>query len=149
MSDSTQKVAMHAISTDARVIRGVAAIAPKILKQSIVTRVHGLALFRNNFMYKSTEKIMRVIIEAGIPQYYRNFALDVYFYERIAENSPQVFGIEDLHFGFVVWLCACGVSIAVFIIEIFCEILKKIIKKSIDIYLMKIILKFSVKIRGV
>lgn len=76
-------------------------------------------MHRNSILYPIFEDVMRKLIPSGIPQYlpdFHSFLLHGKFVN-LDENEPKVLSYDDLSFGFVLWLFACGVSIIGFFIE--------------------------------
>lgn len=75
---------------------------------------------KNHFLFDVTKNVVNELIPSGIPQYLYIFhkwirfsRTSVYKYFK----SPKIFNIEDLSFGFVLWLIACGISFIVFVLE--------------------------------
>jgi hypothetical protein len=69
--------------------------------------------------------VVRDTIPAGIPQYFQKQYLEGL--SKINKGNltkiesgkrPKVFAVDDLSFGFVIWLIACSISISVFISEL-------------------------------
>jgi hypothetical protein len=65
--------------------------------------------------------VIKWSIPAGIPQYWAEYH-DWYKYIRNhtyyeEESGPKVFALENLSFGFNVWLVACGLSLIGFLLE--------------------------------
>lgn len=95
-------------------IRGI------ILKQRFFVTNVGLSLTSNHFMYPLANDVMRNLISGGIAQYLEKYHTDLvypYYYEEEAKE-PIVLNIEDLSFGFVIWLVTSGISFVIFIYEI-------------------------------
>jgi hypothetical protein len=93
---------------------------PNIMKQTLNTEFFGLSLYKNNFISHSTISTMKRLIEAGIPQRSYNF-----FYKFLIDphlppedKSPHAFTLDDLGFGFIIWLYACAICCSVFILEL-------------------------------
>lgn len=62
---------------------------------------------------------MRSLTQGGIPQYFLKYIQKVVLKELPAdEQQPKKFSIEDLKFGFMIFLGCCGVSLVVFMIEL-------------------------------
>jgi hypothetical protein len=92
---------------------------PDTLKEVINLGGYSLCVQKNNFFSSLSHKVMNQLISGGIPQhlidYFTKFDMRPLL-QPIKE--PKIFGIEDLMFGFIIWLVACGISITVFIIEL-------------------------------
>lgn len=81
----------------------------------------GVGVPRNHFLFHSLERTMQLIIPAGIPQYLWTFHYDTFFkihkYKKIRKKVPKVLSVDDLSFGFVVWLFVCGIAVTCFLSE--------------------------------
>lgn len=90
------------------------------MKSKIRTDKFGIATMRNNFIYKATEETMSALVENGIPQYFLKFIQKVILKEKPADpNEPKNFSVEDLEFGFVIFLLSCAASSVIFLLEVF------------------------------
>lgn len=88
---------------------------------------YGLGAMRNNFIFDLMEDTMSKVVQGGIIQYFEKFISEFVLRAEMDEGKTlKSFGIEDLKFGFVIHLIACGVSSFVFIFEIFAFYLKNI-----------------------
>ncbi|CAG9810552.1 unnamed protein product [Chironomus riparius] len=67
-----------------------------------------LALFthRNSFIYELLNEVLDKTISTGIPQYIMKFHDSAIYkkYEPIVDNRPKVLTLDDLSFGFILWL---------------------------------------------
>lgn len=79
-----------------------------------------LGMVRNSFLYPIFDQIMRNLIPSGIPQYLPKLHSRLLFgyFKEIESKIPKVLVLDDLEFGFIMWLIACGISIAAFLSEI-------------------------------
>jgi len=61
-----------------------------------------------------------MLIPSGIPQYLPEFHENLYFkkYHDSSLNMPRILRVNDLAFGFILWLIACGISTAGFVAEL-------------------------------
>jgi hypothetical protein len=77
-------------------------------------------MLRNHFLFAATEEVMQKFIPMGIIQH--SYELHNWICLRpIIEpevNDPKVLTLDDLEFGFILWLTACGLSIFGFLCEI-------------------------------
>jgi hypothetical protein len=83
---------------------------------------------------------MQRLIPMGIAQYMLEFHTWMHFRTDINKpsNEPNVLTIDDLDFGFQIWLGTCGISVIAFIVEIFIFGVKKIIEKFIEFIVIKV-----------
>ena len=91
------------------------------VKNFHMNTLSGFLTFRRFlFLEPLLGEVMERIVTAGIPQYFDKFYTDSFLrkYEEINENSPKVLTLDDLFFGFSLWLSACGISIVGFLLEI-------------------------------
>lgn len=79
----------------------------------------GLGMRRNSILYPIFENVMRKLIPSGIPK----FLPESYLFlvngnnENKADSQPKVLSVNNLAFGFILWLVACGISILGFVGE--------------------------------
>ena len=80
----------------------------------------GLGMLRNSILYPIFDKVMKMLIPSGIPQYLPEFHENLYFkkYHDSSLNMPRILTVYDLAFGFILWLTACGVSTIGFVAEL-------------------------------
>lgn len=95
-------------------------LEPYYLKQRLRVLVKGLSIYKNNFISHTSYKTMERLIETGIPQNSYKFFFKHLFDLNLPppDKNPKVFAIDDLSFGFVVWLYACAISGCAFIAEV-------------------------------
>lgn len=126
MTIPESKVALMIMEKDHRALTTVFKNVAKLIKQQVKDNTIGMGVSRNHFIYPLLEKTMTRAIEGGIPQYFLEFMLK--FYMKVIEDDPKepkVFGINDLHFGFVVWICSFAISLTAFSIELLWTFVKK------------------------
>lgn len=133
MSDPSRKVAIPTMNHDYKIIRAAIKNPPKVLNDGNSMHVYSICVWnRKPFFGRSNIKISNALIEGGIIQYLFNYLLD--FEVKALEEppkEPKVFEVEDLKFGFMVWLAACGVSVIAFLIEVSYVFAKSNVKKFI------------------
>lgn len=91
------------------------------LQEEFLTIQIGLALPNNHFMYELLEESIRLLMPSGVLRHDRDFYKSSVCYKTINEifiKRPKILSINDLEFGFVIWLVACGFSITAFVIEV-------------------------------
>jgi hypothetical protein len=93
---------------------------PNVMKETFTTDFLGLSLYKNNFISYTTIKTLKRLIEAGIPQRSYKFLLVDLLDPQIPpeDKSPKVFSLDDLSFGFIIWLYTCAVAGCVFVAEL-------------------------------
>lgn len=89
-----------------------------MMKDRLYSTTGGVSLIANNFFLRLLEKGMRNLIPSGIPQHSMEYH-SAYWIRRLGnfKKNPQVLKIEDLSFGFLIWIGSCGISVAVFMLE--------------------------------
>lgn len=99
-------------------------------------------------MFQHLNKLLERILPAGIPKYLLDYHMWMLFkkYEGFIDNSPKVLTINDLCFGFVLWLGACGLSIVAFMLEIVRFKLRKIFRILIGLTMFLRILIVRLKV---
>ena len=87
------------------------------------------------------------VIPAGIPQYLLDYYKSLLFkkYERIEDKSPNVLAVHDLGYGFVLWLCACGISAVGFLLELVTFRMKMSINNFVGIFGILAVLQWRLR----
>jgi hypothetical protein len=92
---------------------------PDTLKEVIGFGGYSLCVQKNNFFSALSHKVMNQLISGGIPQYLIDYFIKFDMRPLLQPiKEPKKFEFDDLMFGFIIWLVACGISITVFIIEL-------------------------------
>lgn len=84
--------------------------------------------------------VMPRFVSSGIPQYLYEFHADLFHigYLEFNEKLPKILTLDDLAFGFNLWLLACCLSTIGFICEVFKKKFTKALKDFIGLfYLLK------------
>jgi hypothetical protein len=152
ISDPSLKAALPTSKADLKIIESrFGEIGIKVLKQEINFLPSGVCVHRNSFFVRFSGKISNALITGGIIQYW--FYYLIYFEahpQYIPPPEPKVFAIEDLDFGFFIWLIACGICVTAFLIEVlYCSIkvhIVKIFKQLLGLYFIVKFLSNKVKI---
>lgn len=109
-------------------------------KQKFVTSFHYIGTINTNFMTQLTLDVFTRVIETGIFQFFEKSFQDSFPPYKNEIKEPKVFSIDDLKFGFIIWIFACGLSTLIFIIEILLVWIKKLRNFIIAFYALKILL---------
>lgn len=120
IKDDTRKLAFFMPDIVERQLYEAFNIKGIILNQRYFVTNVGLATSNNHFIFHLADDVMQNLISAGIAQYLEKFYTDLDYPRYQEENGkePVVLSIDDLNFGFVIWLVASGVSVMAFICEI-------------------------------
>jgi hypothetical protein len=88
-------------------------------------------LFRNNFLIPTLNHIMNRLIPSGIPKHLADYGMWFIYrqFDVEDEDTRRVLSLDDLEFGFVLWLAACSVSLLVFFGEVLLQKSKKYLIK--------------------
>ena len=125
-----------------RIMKSLIKETPEIMpKETILIRHFGTSTYKNNYMFYLTDKITQYLVEAGIPQQLRQYVIDYHFPIKEQSSDPLVFKVEDLDFGFVVWLGACAISTCVFLVEFLSVKIKLLVQNVCGLRALIIILK--------
>jgi len=114
----------------------------------------GLGMTRNSFLWPIFDDVMKKLIPSGILQHllelYGHFMYEKYDWS--PEQLPRILTLDDLAFGFILWLTACGISIAGFVAEFFgflfhdgCKALVSWIKDFIGLIFLLFLIKNRLK----
>jgi hypothetical protein len=106
---------------------------PIYLKQRFPSDFSGLSIFKYNFISHISYSTMEKLIESGIPQYFHNFVFEHILDLGTSDGNlkAKAFTLNDLSFGFTIWLYACAISGGVFVAEILVFYTKLIVKKIV------------------
>jgi hypothetical protein len=88
------------------------------MREVLITFQNGYAFNRNNFMFQLADEVVRDLIPTGIID--QSYAYHKWF--QTMQEDPEtresaLLTMDDISFGFVIWLIACSVSLTVFISE--------------------------------
>lgn len=127
--DPTANVAITLDEDSYKVFESIFEKMPRKINTELFTNLKGIAVYQNNHAYWMVEKVMRFLVPSGIPQHIRNTIFDVSF--KYSANpikvpsgfinvvtSPKVFSLEDLKFGFIIWLGSITVALTAFVLEL-------------------------------
>lgn len=111
----------------------------KILKEILFTRQSGFAFSRNNFLYSLMEEVLQRTIPMGIIRFIVEYTN--WFHVRNSvindESGPSILAFDDLSFGFIIWIVACGVCTCVFLLEIISWLTRKKQKQKVKVRKIK------------
>lgn len=105
---------------------------------------------RNSFYYGILNQVLDKIIPTGIPQYlieYHSFLI-YKKHEPIDDSEPRVLTVDDLCFGFVLWLGSCAVAIVGFFFELFKFSVFKIFERTIGLFVFSSVCKRELNVLG-
>lgn len=108
---------------------------PRVIKERLISPPEGICVNRNNFAAALNQKVMNRLITGGVPQFLYKFTVE--FELRSVPDpprGPKVFTVEDLKFGFMIWLATISVSVAAFFLELIYYYLVKIIRETFGIF---------------
>lgn len=117
--EPSMRAAIIALENEIRFFKAGFKEVPATLEEILNPIEYSVCVNSNNFFSAMNQKVMNALISAGIPQYFINFYTK--FDLRpilIPKKDPKVFNVDDLMFGFIIWLVACGISITVFVMEV-------------------------------
>ena len=101
----------------------------KQLDDVLYTSHEAFTFFHTSFYFRMFKKTIDRLIDTGVMKFLaENYYTRKYKFERI-ESGPSVLRIEDLAFGFNVWLGFCCISVPVFAIEVLISKLNQKVRK--------------------
>jgi hypothetical protein len=98
------------------------------------------ALYPHADIYEIFDETFQLLISSGIALYHSEKIRSNFKFKDEAKE-PKVLSCDDLSFGFIVWLVACGISIIAFAMEISFELMLKTLKKFVGFYLIPVWLR--------
>jgi hypothetical protein len=107
------------------------------------SKLSAFGLGWNNMLLNRLNALIRRLNEAGISDYlddYGQWFISRIFIEEVVDPR-RILSLDDLGFGFVIWLVACFVSVLVFVIEILNVKLKMMFKSLIRLLQFLIVLR--------
>jgi hypothetical protein len=126
MNDSSKKAAVITMELDVKLYRSVFENVPKTIKEIINPTPQSICVQSNNFFNKLNREVMNKLISGGVIQHYLKYFFDFLLKPRPeSKEGPKVFGVEDLKFGFIIWLFSCCIATSVFVMEIISFNLRK------------------------
>lgn len=92
----------------------------------------GISTIQNNFMFNIFEDSVQHLTSAGILQWMMIFYRE-YFFPPSSEDpkGPQVLKVDDLSFGFEIWLIASAFALTAFVIEASAKHILKIMQNFV------------------
>lgn len=89
------------------------------LEEQLCTVNTGIGLIKNHFLFHLTDEVIQRTTSFGIPQFLDKLYMGLLYHKRVQMPvSPQILSIEDLSFGFIIWLVACSISCLAFLGEL-------------------------------
>ena len=93
------------------------------LQQKFSSTVCGLGVLENNFIFHLMNDVIDRLLPSGIPQFVYDF--HDWSVHKGANykfvKTPKVMRIDDLEFGFLLWIISCASTVIVFLLEIIME----------------------------
>lgn len=102
----------------------------------------GLGMLKNHFFLEQLDKVIQRLVQAGIMEklIVKKIGNSKMF---VSLKSPKRFSVDNLSYGFVIWLGFCGISFAAFCFELFFKLSRCKNKKKKKKMKNFIILKFE------
>ncbi|KAL7011992.1 hypothetical protein ACKWTF_014556 [Chironomus riparius] len=93
---------------------------------------------KNSFIHEVLNEVLEKTIPAGIPQHLIEYHTSLIYkkYEPFVDSEPKVLTVNDLAFGFVLWLGSCGIAIFGFVYEILRFKLNKLMKALAGLWML-------------
>lgn len=88
------------------------------LEQALLSTTCGLGVSKNSFLFHLIDKMVQDLTSTGITlKFYKDIMKSRYL--KPLKKAPQVLSVDDVEFGFVVWLISAFVSLILFLVEFF------------------------------
>jgi hypothetical protein len=139
-SNSTAKMAFFLFDEREHLFNGNCKVSsPRKITPDLYHEIpYSIGVHKNCLLYDLLLNVMERTVTAGIPQYFRsyNFEMNWNFKSnrKLAEDNRRILSLNDLEYGYVLWLIACGISTTVFLIELLGSKLKKIKENLSDVF---------------
>jgi hypothetical protein len=90
------------------------------LKEGLFSSTCGINMKRNSFLFHSVNEALQELISGGIPQHIYKFYMEKFYPKKIPEaKEPQKLTIDDLSYGFTIWLASFPITVLAFLFEFF------------------------------
>jgi hypothetical protein len=144
IGDDSKKLAFIVQPEDFVARNAKLGLQPKQLKERFIGMHFGISTAKNHFMFHLMNDVLDQLISGGIPQHLNEFhkSMQLWRLKRkyIREVDDQKsFTIDDLSYGFWIWLIASGISTAIFLVNVskgIWGILKFKMEKFIGLFLV-------------
>lgn len=120
----------------------------RLLKDPVYCLNVKMGILKNIYLYWLVEDTILWLLQSGIPQHSTEFHNWITLQQRYFttyEKLPQILSINDLSFGFILWIITCGIASISFILELTSNTINKLITKLVGflsfIKLLKLYLK--------
>jgi hypothetical protein len=132
INDDSEKLAFLVLESDIQIDNAMLGFNPKILNERFIGTTVSIGIGRNNFLFHLVDGILSRLISVGIPQHLKKFHTEVILRIKsrmapIRDGVKDSFTLEDLDYGFVIWLIASAISIFVFFFELLLTFVKYLI----------------------
>lgn len=88
------------------------------LKETLLSDRDGIRMGRNHALFWLSEDLLQFLTAGGIPQRIYNFYNEIFYPPKEKEIlEPKVMTIDDLSYGFVIWIIASGFTVFIFVFE--------------------------------
>lgn len=90
-------------------------------------------------MFHLMQDVISRLIPSGIPQHLLKYYEWSRFRESLSKNTkiPKVLKMEDLEFGFILWIGSCAFTVVAFACEIVLKKILHVLKVAIGIYYVR------------
>jgi hypothetical protein len=88
-------------------------------REKFITYPVSIGTVNSNFLTQFVKETFSRLLQNGIVQHFLEQEENIYTRNVKEPSKPKVFTLEDLAFGFEIWLISCGISTFVFVVEIF------------------------------
>lgn len=97
-----------------------------------------LGVIRNSILYPIFDKTMKKLIPSGIPQFLPKLYLHLLYgnFQESVKKNPKILTLDDLYFGFVLWLISLSISTIVFLWTLFVFLIKLYLKEYFGLILI-------------
>jgi hypothetical protein len=142
MGSSSSKSAMMVTEQDYNTIKAYGNNMPKLMPEKLEFDPFGICTYHDAFNFPLIDKTGKYLIQGGIMQHLYDYFLNFEMKPLIDdETGPNVFGLNELGFGFIIWLIACGISTVVFIAEVLYVKGKKLMESVLGLIALLILLR--------
>ncbi|KAG5669317.1 hypothetical protein PVAND_017205 [Polypedilum vanderplanki] len=130
LHNATAKLALRINKEDIIVNEFLCQDSGIILKKEKTVKMLSLGFYRQSILSNALADLMLNLSQTGIPHYLNERGFHQFYdlFQPPEEENLRIFSLDDLEYGFVLYLGACALAIIVFIFELISVWIKKILE---------------------
>ncbi|KAG5669302.1 hypothetical protein PVAND_017190 [Polypedilum vanderplanki] len=138
-----QKTAFFINDNNHKQFNGIFGKTLETIKNERISKSITASMGKNNLIIYELNKLLNQLIPSGIPKYLSDYGFWLKFRPRdeVIVDTKKILSLNDLEFGFVIWLVSISIAILVFVVEILRFLSRKYFRKLIGLIGFEILLR--------